>query len=158
MSDELRCLPGEQEFARRLVAPTPHRLERRRAIKRAIDFGRGKLPGVPGKPVLLRHVTRVEGAAPTIVGPAGGADCDGAHGSTLCAALARTQMRMLNNAAGRRWLSRSPCVSLAPEKSADVAQTSRPHRFSPDRGEGRLLPSGGQGRRAFAFRLAVLAR
>src|SRR4051812_10111881 len=69
MRDELRCLPREYEVVRRLIAPRLHGLERRRAIERAVDLGARKLLTVPGKPILFRHVLRIEWPTPSVVGP-----------------------------------------------------------------------------------------
>src|SRR5262249_30946896 len=100
--DEFGRLPSEAEIAWRLGAPAAHRLERRRAVERTVDLGSRKLRGVPSEPILFRHGFRVEGAAPSVIGPAGRADQNAAHHLNT---LAPSQKLMLNNAMPPQWLS-----------------------------------------------------
>ena len=71
MGDELGRLPGETKRRGRAVVPSLHRLNRWRAIEGAVDLGCVELLRIPGEPVLLRDVLRVERPAPVLISPAG---------------------------------------------------------------------------------------
>ena len=79
MGDELGRLPGEQEAVRRLLAPRPHGVQRRRAVERAVDLGGAEAAAVMAEPGLLRHLLGIERPAPAVIGPAGGADMHARH-------------------------------------------------------------------------------
>src|SRR5438270_7998635 len=111
MGYEFRCLPGEQEILRRLLAPDSHRLDRRRAVERPIDF-RGRKPRrIPGEPILFRHPSRIKRPAPAVIGPARCADKNLAHAASPWHPW---QTEMLNNAAVPRWLYRGQVRRMSP--------------------------------------------
>src|SRR5262245_60514755 len=82
VSDELRCLPSKTELLGCLIAPRPHCLERGRAVERTVDLGGRKPGGVPGEPVPLRYLLRIERPAPAVIGPARRAYAYAAHALT----------------------------------------------------------------------------
>jgi hypothetical protein len=76
VGNEFRRLPGEHKVTRRIIAPCTYRFERGRAIERAVDLGGGEPACVVPKPMLPRHLFRIESATPSIVGPSGRSDPD----------------------------------------------------------------------------------
>src|SRR5262249_1621194 len=64
---------------------------------------------------LFRHGFRVEGAAPSVIGPAGRADQNAAHHLNT---LAPSQKLMLNNAMPPQWLSRPAGKPMSPKVPA----------------------------------------
>lgn len=80
MRDELGSLPRENEPRRRLFPPGAHSIERRCAVKRAIDLGGRKPLGVPLESVLSCQIVRIKRPLPAAVSPPGCADPKIAHG------------------------------------------------------------------------------
>src|SRR5262249_52956989 len=74
MGDKPRRLDREEKSLRGLVVPAGKRVGPLQPVKRAVDLDRVDLAARIGKLTGMRQTLRVEGSAPSAIGPTGDAD------------------------------------------------------------------------------------